>query len=71
MIHSIRQLILKRMHYLEGIDARDLEDGIFRLQRLRQIPPSTGKFLALITARNATCHIQSGLMVRVDGKGGQ
>lgn len=39
------------MLYLESIDDRDREDGTPRMQRLRQIPPETGKFLAL-TARN-------------------
>lgn len=38
------------MQTLEKIDARDREDGTSRLQRLRQIPPETGKFLALLAA---------------------
>jgi predicted O-methyltransferase YrrM len=38
------------MEYLEKIDTRDREDGTPRLQRLRQIPPETGKFLALLAA---------------------
>jgi predicted O-methyltransferase YrrM len=38
------------MQYLEHIDAKDREDGTPRLQRLRQIPPETGKFLALLAA---------------------
>lgn len=38
------------MHYLEQIDAQDRADGTPRLQRLRQIPPETGKFLALLAA---------------------
>ena len=50
MFHSIRKTVLERMHYLEGVDARDREDGTPRLQRLRQIPPETGKFLALMAA---------------------
>jgi len=48
MFHSIRPSIRERMEYLEKIDARDREDGTPRLQRLRQIPPETGKFLALL-----------------------
>lgn len=52
MFHSIRQPILERMQYLEEIDAQDREDGTPRHQRLRQIPPVTGKFLALM-ATNA------------------
>ncbi len=50
MFHSIRQSILERMKYLEQIDIRDREDGTPRSQRLRQIPPETGKFLALFAA---------------------
>jgi caffeoyl-CoA O-methyltransferase len=38
------------MHTLEQIDVRDREDGTPRLQRLRQIPPETGRFLALLAA---------------------
>jgi caffeoyl-CoA O-methyltransferase len=50
MFHSIRPAILQRMQELEQIDARDRADGTPRLQRLRQIPPETGKFLALLPA---------------------
>jgi len=50
MFHSIRQSVLDRMKYLEQIDIRDREDGTPRSQRLRQIPPETGKFLALLAA---------------------
>jgi caffeoyl-CoA O-methyltransferase len=50
MFHTIRPSIRERMEYLEKIDARDREDGTPRLQRLRQIPPETGKFLALLAA---------------------
>ncbi|MBI5958457.1 MAG: class I SAM-dependent methyltransferase [Chloroflexi bacterium] len=50
MFHSIRPAMLDRMHTLEEIDARDRGDGTPRLQRLRQIPPDTGKFLAILAA---------------------
>lgn len=50
MFHSIRPSILDRMEYLQKIDTRDRDDGTPRLQRLRQIPPETGKFLALLAA---------------------
>ena len=50
MFHSIRQSVLDRMKYLEQIDSKDREDGTPRLQRLRQIPRETGKFLALLAA---------------------
>ncbi len=38
------------MVLLEEIDARDRVDGTPRLQRLRQIPPETGRFLAILAA---------------------
>lgn len=50
MFHSIRKAILDRMRYLEQEDARDRQDGTPRLERLRQIPPETGRFLALMAA---------------------
>ena len=50
MFNSIRQSVLDRMRYLEQIDTKDREDGTPRLQRLRQIPPETGTFLALLAA---------------------
>ncbi len=50
MFHNIPVTIQERMHYLEAIDNRDRQDGTSHLQRLRQIPPQTGKFLALMAA---------------------
>lgn len=50
MFHTIRQPILDRMAYLEQIDNQDRADGTTRMERLRQIPPETGKFLALLAA---------------------
>lgn len=50
MFHSIRPAILERMRYLEQIDRQDRADGTPRWQRLRQITPETGKFLALLAA---------------------
>lgn len=41
---------MERMQLLEKIDIQDRKDGTPRLQRLRQIPPVTGKFLALMAA---------------------
>jgi predicted O-methyltransferase YrrM len=38
------------MRYLEEIDARDRIDGTPRMERLRQIPPATGRFIALLAA---------------------
>lgn len=48
MFHNIPSTILKQMKQLESADAQDRIDGTTRLQRLRQIPPDTGKFLALL-----------------------
>jgi caffeoyl-CoA O-methyltransferase len=50
MFHTMPAPIAERMRYLEAIDARDRDDGTPRLQRLRQIPPETGRFLALLAA---------------------
>jgi len=50
LFHNIPAPILKRMRELEAQDSLDREDGTPRLQRLRQIPPVTGKFLALLCA---------------------
>ena len=48
MFHSIPPAMLARMKQLETRDAQDRGDGTPRIQRLRQIPPETGKFLALL-----------------------
>ncbi len=50
MFHNIPLPILNRMQYLEQIDARDRQDGTPRMQRLRQVPPETGQFIALLAA---------------------
>lgn len=50
MFHTIRPSITDRMRYLEEADAKDRSDGTPRLQRLRQIPPETGRFIALLAA---------------------
>jgi caffeoyl-CoA O-methyltransferase len=50
MFHNIPEPILKCMRELEAQDSIDREDGTPRWQRLRQIPPVTGKFLALLCA---------------------
>src|SRR5271157_3870373 len=50
MFQNISPAILKRMAYLEQIDRNDRSDGTALLKRLRQIPPETGKFLAILAA---------------------
>jgi len=50
MFSEITKKIAERMKFLEAIDKKDRADGTPRLQRLRQIPPETGKFIALIAS---------------------
>lgn len=52
MFHTIPEPMQQRMGELEAIDARDRRDGTPRLGRLRQIPPETGRFLALLAANS-------------------
>jgi caffeoyl-CoA O-methyltransferase len=40
--------LLARMQYLESIDARDRADSTAQANRLRQIAPEVGKFIALL-----------------------
>jgi len=50
MLHNIPEPIKQRMHTLEAVDTRDRQDGTPRLQRMRQIPPETGRFITLLAA---------------------
>lgn len=50
MFLDVPEPILARMRYLEGIDARGRSDGTPRMERLRQITPEVGRFLALLAA---------------------
>ncbi len=43
MFHDIPAPILGRMQHLERMDSLDREDGTPRIERLRQIPPATGR----------------------------
>ena len=65
MFHNISEEILARMTYLEEQDAIDRDDGTPRLQRLRQIPPETGKFLAIMA-----CNSPSGNLIEVGTSAG-
>ncbi|MFH1688022.1 MAG: O-methyltransferase [bacterium] len=51
MFGDIPRPILKRMAYLEAADARDRANNTSRMQRLRQVPPETGRFLALMAVQ--------------------
>ena len=48
MFHEIPSRIVNRMRELEAMDKRDQEDGTSHLERLRQIAPQTGRFLAIL-----------------------
>ncbi len=50
MFHNIPDSMLKRMKEMESQDVIDRTDGTPITKRLRQIPPETGKFLALLCA---------------------
>ena len=50
MFNDIPQRVLEGLSKLEQADALDRTDGTPRLERLRQIPPETGKFIAMLAA---------------------
>lgn len=50
MLHDIPDCVLRRMQQLEILDAADRVDDTSRTERLRQIPPETGRFLAILAA---------------------
>jgi predicted O-methyltransferase YrrM len=50
MFHNIPKTIKERMDYLESMDKENRLAGKSPMQRLRQIPPETGKFIALLAA---------------------
>ena len=50
MFHRIPSQTLTRMGQLEEMDTRDRRDGTTRMQRLRQVAPETGRFLAMLAA---------------------
>lgn len=54
MFEQITSAMLARMRELEAIDRSDRSDGTLHSSRLRQIPPETGKFIALLAASAPT-----------------
>ncbi|MGA2969361.1 MAG: O-methyltransferase [Acidimicrobiales bacterium] len=50
MFNDIPATVLLTMQGLEKIDHQDRVDGTAQLQRLRQIPPETGRFICLLAA---------------------
>ncbi|MGB8952916.1 MAG: O-methyltransferase [Candidatus Aminicenantales bacterium] len=57
MFHNITTAIKERMEYLESMDKMDRLSDKSPMERLRQITPETGKFIALLaaTAPKGTC----------------
>ena len=50
MFRDISPAMKERMAYLEKADQKDRDDGTPVLGRLRQVPPETGRFIALMLA---------------------
>ena len=50
MFHNLPQPLLDRMAQLEAMDASDRQGDTPTMERLRQVPPQTGKLLALLAA---------------------
>lgn len=50
MFHTIPPAVRERMAHLEARDAQDRTDNTPQSERLRQITPDTGKFLAMLLA---------------------
>lgn len=48
MFHNIPKAIKERMSYLEKLSQKQKKENTLPVQRLRQIPPETGKFLAIL-----------------------
>ena len=65
MFLDIPPAVRERMAYLENRDFLDRQDGTPRLERLRQVPPETGRFIALLEAA-----APPGEMVEIGTSGG-
>jgi len=50
MLSNIPPRILRRMTYLERLDAEHRRREVRHFDRLRQVPPATGRFLAILAA---------------------
>ena len=50
MFEAISPAMLSRMRELEAIDLHDRNDGTPQIERLRQVPPEVGRFIALLAA---------------------
>lgn len=65
MFHTMTPPIRERMQLLEQIDAADRQNGAPQLQRLRQVPPDTGRFLSILAAA-----APAGAMIEIGTSGG-
>ena len=65
MFHSIPSPIHDRMQYLEQIDSRDRDGSTPQIKRLRQVPPETGRFIALLSSM-----APDGLRIEIGTSGG-
>ena len=50
MFHALPEPIRRRMEFLEDLDRKHRAEGADKSLRLRQVPPETGKFLAILAA---------------------
>jgi caffeoyl-CoA O-methyltransferase len=50
MFQNIPRRTLERMKYLEEMDTEQRREEMERFERLRQVPPQTGRFIALLCA---------------------
>jgi caffeoyl-CoA O-methyltransferase len=65
MFHNIPQPIKERMLFLESLSKKQKQSEVPPQERLRQIPPDTGKFIALLAAS-----APGGLYVEIGTSGG-
>lgn len=70
MFHDIPVEIATEMARLETIDARDRLDDTPRSQRLRQIPPETGRFLALLLANAPAGRVPAAQVIEIGTSAG-
>ena len=65
MFHQIPGEVLARMRELKQMESTDKADGTAHFERLRQIPPDTGRLLALVAAS-----APSGAFIEIGTSGG-
>lgn len=65
MFHDIPAAVIERMRFLEALDQEQRRSEVPRKKRLCQVPPETGRFLALLAAA-----APPGALVEVGTSGG-